>query len=176
MPSSPIGGGGITPLCSAGGAARCSSLVPGGSFPCGMVFSTVSCVSPLEAERAVSGTKQKPRKISAAPVVQLTARAILVQSHLQYRFCWGFLLRWIECGESTPGVRRSELQRCPLGHIYDHRVDLTLMVGFRRFPGASKLTNIARQGFSGRSWLCAALWPRLSSTHCSHSPPIRAEL
>ena len=23
------------------------------------------------------------------------------------------------------------------------------MVGFRRFPGASKLTNIARQGFSG---------------------------
>ena len=103
------------------------SSVPGGSLPCGMLFSTVSCVSPLEAARPVSGTKQKPKKISAAPMGQLTARArtILVQSYLQYRFCWGFLLRWIECGESTPGVRRSELQRCPLGHIYDHRMDLT---------------------------------------------------
>ena len=53
-----------------GGAVPCSSSVPGGSLPCGMLFSTVSCVSPLEAARAVSGTKQKPRKISAAPVVQ----------------------------------------------------------------------------------------------------------
>ena len=87
------------PLCSAGGAVPCSSSVPGGSLPCGMFFSTVSCVSPLEAAKAVSGTKQKPRKISAAPVVQLTAhaRAILVQSYLQYRFCWRFLIRWIEC-------------------------------------------------------------------------------
>ena len=127
MPSSPTGGGGITPLCSAGGAVPRPSSVPGGSLPCGMLFSTVSCVSPLEAARPVSGTKQKPKKISAAPMGQLTARArtILVQSYLQYRFCWGFLLRWIECGESTPGVRRSELQRCPLGHIYDHRMDLT---------------------------------------------------
>ena len=80
------------------GRGPCSSSVPGGSLPCGMVFSTVSCVSPLEAARPVSGTKQKPRKISAAPVVQLTAHArpILVQSYLQYRFCWGFLIRWIE--------------------------------------------------------------------------------
>ena len=87
MPSSPTGGGGITPLCSAGGAVPCSSSVPGGSLPCGMVFSTASCVSPLEAAKVVSGTKQKPRKISAAPVVQLTAHArpILVQGYLQYR-------------------------------------------------------------------------------------------
>src|SRR5512141_3359186 len=52
------GGGGITPLCSAGGAVRCSTSVPGGSLPCGMVFSTVSCAPPLEAARAVSGPKQ----------------------------------------------------------------------------------------------------------------------
>src|SRR4029077_6272881 len=58
-------------------------------FPVG---STVSCVSPLEAAKVVSGTKQKPRKISAGPIVQLTAHArpILLQSYLQYRFCWRF--------------------------------------------------------------------------------------
>jgi hypothetical protein len=37
------------------------------------LFSTV--VSPVEAAKAVPGTKQKPRKISAALIVQLTAHA-----------------------------------------------------------------------------------------------------
>ena len=89
---------GRTPLCSAGGAVPCSSSVPGGSLPCGIVFSTAPCVSPVEAAKVISGTKHKHRKISAAPIVQLTAHArpILVQSYLQYRFCWRFLLRWIK--------------------------------------------------------------------------------
>ena len=46
------------------GAVRCSSSVPGGSSPCGMVFSTVSSVPPREAARAVSGPNQEPRNQS----------------------------------------------------------------------------------------------------------------
>ena len=69
-------------LCSAVGAVPRPSSVPGGSLPCGILFSTVSCVSPLEAAKPISGTKQKPKKISAAPIVQLTAHArpILVRA------------------------------------------------------------------------------------------------
>ena len=69
-------------------------------FARGTVFSTILWVSPVEAAKAVPCTRQKPRKISAARVVQTTvhARPILVQSYLQYRFCWRFLLRWIERG------------------------------------------------------------------------------
>ena len=54
--------------------------------------------APLEAAKAVPGTKRRPRKINAAPIVQTTvhARPMLVQSYLQYRFCWRFLIRWIE--------------------------------------------------------------------------------
>jgi hypothetical protein len=71
------------PLCSAGGAVRCSSLIPGGSLPCGMVFSTVSCAPPLEAARAVSGPKQEPRKNQSDPCRAINcARATHVSSLL----------------------------------------------------------------------------------------------
>ena len=70
----------------------------GWSLPCGMVFSTVSSASPLEAARAVSGPKQEPRKIRAAHVVHLTAHArpMLVHCYLQHRCCRSLLIRWIE--------------------------------------------------------------------------------
>ena len=78
---------------SAGGAVRSSSSVPGGSLPCGMVFST--CASPLGAPWAVSGPKQEPRKIRASPIVQLTAQ-MLVHCYLQHCCCRRLLIRWIE--------------------------------------------------------------------------------
>src|SRR6188474_21454 len=86
MPSSPPGGGGITPLCAAGGALRCSSSVPGGPSPCGMAFSTVPSVPPREAALAVSGAKQEARKIRAATVVQLVAHVehILIHRYLKH--------------------------------------------------------------------------------------------
>ena len=55
------------PLCSAGGAVPCSSSVPGGSLPCGTVFSIASCISLLDAAKVISGTKQKPRKNQRGP-------------------------------------------------------------------------------------------------------------
>ena len=121
-------GGVITPLCSAGGAVRCSSSVAGGSLPCGMLFSTVSCVSPLESAKAVSGTKQKPRKISTAPVVQLTAHARPISSELP---AIPVLLEIPHPVDRTLSV----LQRCPLGHVHHNRMDLMLVSLKTRYLG-----------------------------------------
>jgi hypothetical protein len=47
--------------------------------------------------RAVSHPKQEPRKIRAAPIVQVTAQgAMLVHCYLQHRCCRRWLIRWIE--------------------------------------------------------------------------------
>ena len=62
MPSSPTGGGGITPLCSAEGAVPYSSRRFRVGLCPAMGFSTVSCASPVGAPRAVSHPKQEPRK------------------------------------------------------------------------------------------------------------------
>ena len=79
---------------------RCHLLLVGSGWVFALrdSFLNRTVVSPVEAAKVMSGTKQKHRKISAAPIVQLTAHAqpILVQSYLQYRFCWQFLLRWIK--------------------------------------------------------------------------------
>ena len=85
-------------------------------------------VSPLEAAKPVSATRQKPRKISAAPFVQLIAQArpILVQSYLQHGVVGGASSGGSNVGR-VPRSQEKRIQRCPLGHIHYYRMDLTLI-------------------------------------------------
>ena len=131
----PPGGGGITPLCSAGGAVRCSTSVPGGSLPCGMVFAPVSCAPPLEAARAAQ-PETEAQKILSDPCRAIDrARATHVSSLLPATLSLPVIAH-TEIAHTViahtvdrtsvkyPGLGRSVGQRCPLGHIDYHRMDL----------------------------------------------------
>ena len=77
----------------------------------------LSCASPIGAPRAVSRPKQEPRKIRAAPIVQVTAQGANVSSSPSARepFVRRFLLR--DAGE----VRASFL--VPVNHSRVLRID-----------------------------------------------------